>query len=392
MNLKKHISPINNRRLMRLVGVLSFAALFMLPAGCTDEPEEGRNATSTMTLIASADSFFEVNRAATRALPTGYISYNTLYPTTTPEHTTIGVFMTPERVDATQDFIYMGIDPGPPPHATNKWKSNVRVTDGTTYYIYGFMPKEDAQGAVVTPLNGDYSEGANLTIQGLNTLTPADVCLIVGVKKGTDSSIPIEDSGIKLGEFSYQGTSAGTNSVYLLLKHIYAGLHFKAHLDPTYAALRTIKVTKVELFADNIAEYINLSVQLAANTTGLDPIVSINYNPASTTADATIQMFPWAGGPTEVTVPVTSPEGFLSCFAPGTCREFTLRFTFNVYDKNDNLIRKDCVAENAINTQTVPQITSMAAGEIYTIDLLVKPDYLYVLSDPDLDNPQIQIQ
>lgn len=392
MNLKKHISPISNKHLTRVVSVLSLAALLVLPIGCADDPEDGRtSSTSTMTLIASTDSFFEVNRAMTRALPTGYVPYNELYPTTTPEQTTIGVFMTPERIDATQDFIYMGVDPTTL-RPTNKWKSNVRVTEGTTYYMYGFMPKEDAQGAVVTPATGGYANGATLTIQGLSTLTPADVCVIVGVKKGSDTSIPIENSGIKLGEFEYEGGAAGTNSVYLLLKHVYAGLHFKAHLDATYATLRTIKATKFELLADDIADHINLSVTLTPNTTGQDPITAITYTPTSTTSNATIQMFPWANGPTEVEIPVSSPESFLSCFAPGSCNEFTLRTTFNVYDKQNNLIRKDCVVENAINSTLVPLLATMSAGEIYTIDLFIKPTYLYVLSDPDLDNPTITIQ
>lgn len=377
---------------MNLVGLISIVGL----VGCSDDtPDTPQGTPQTLTLITSSTPFFEVNPiATTRALPTGYMPYNQLYPTTVPEHTKIGVFMTPERSNATQDFIYMGYDQQGLP--TNKWKSSIVVTDQQQYYIYGFMPKEDAENAVITPLNSDYANGATLKIIGLNAVTGADVCIIVGVKKwdpNTSTDPPaIEDSGIQLGEFGYLGGPAGTNYVYVLLKHIYAGLHFKAHVDPTYGALRTIRVKKFEIISDVVSNAIDLTIEMAANDQGNDPVRSIQFAPtpgAPTTASTTL--FPYENSPAYVDIPVTTPQGFLACYAPSICNAFVLQTTFDVYDKNGNKTRENCVVQNLINNNLIPQISTMTAGEIYTIDMLIKPTYLYVMSDPDLDNPTITL-
>lgn len=380
----------------RLIGFTSIVLLAILFAACTEEAEGPKVEPQTMTLITSSTPFLEVNRMSTRALPTGYKPYNQLYPTTTPEHTTIGVFMTPERHDATQDFIYMGYDPntGLP---TNKWKSSIAIKDQQQYYIYGFMPKEEAENAVITPLYGDYVNGATLKIVGLNAVTGADMCVIVGVKQwgpSTPGEDPpaIDDSGIQLGEFGFEGGSSGSNHVFLLLKHVYAGLHFKAHVDPTYAALRTIRAKKFEILSEAVADAIDLTIELTANDAGTDPVTNVQYASAagaSTTATATL--FPYAGSPVDVEIPVASPQSFLACYAPSICQSFILQTTFDVYDKQGNKTRENCVVQNLINNNLVPQINTMQAGEIYTIDLLIKPTYLYVMSDPDLDNPTVTL-
>jgi hypothetical protein len=61
--------------------------------------------------------------------------------------------------------------------------------------------------------------------------------------------------------------------------------------------------------------------------------------------------------------------------------------TYNVYDRKGNLIRKDCKAKNVLNLPT----GGLTRGQKYTFNLTVNPTYLYVLSDPDLDNPTITV-
>ena len=385
------------------VSSLSLIAVLGLTS-CSGDDEaiqsQSKGTPQKLTLITSLAPFFDVQRMDTRALPAGYVAYNELYPTTTPPNTTIGVFMTPERADAISDFIYAGYDDQG--HPTNQWTSTVTITEGTQYYIYGFMPKEDAANASITDLNGngpndsgvDWSLGAKMQLQ-MNTVTPADVCLIVGVKKYEPATIPppaIEETGIQLGQFSYMGGPRSTNFVYLLLKHIYSALHFKMSLDATYASLRTIKVTQVELIADAaLSNTIDLDITLTANDNGLDPVPdgSITYTPTSggsTTAAAVI--FPWTGGPTNFELPIyPNYSDHIGCFAPNSCQSLTLRTTFDVYDKQGNLTRKSAVADNKINVEAA----ELKAGESLTVNLLVKPTYLYVLSDPDLDNPTITI-
>lgn len=395
------MSLVSPMRIVSLVGLISLVGL----VGCSSDDDalqpKPQGVPQQLTLITSTTPFFDVQRMETRALPTGYVSYNALYPQTTPPNTTIGVFMTPERADAYVDFIYKGYENGVP---SNKWTSTVNITDGTQYYMYGFMPQEDAKNVTITDLNDraydqspDWSGGAKMSLR-MNTVTAADVCLIVGVKKYENASPgtpapPIEDSGIQLGQFGYQGGPQGTNFVYLLLKHIYSALHFKMSLDADYASLRTIKVTNMELKANatapnTISETIDLQVTLTANDAGTDPVTSITYTPTSGSTPATATIFPWSGGPTDFEVP-TYPafSDHIGCFAPNSCKNFTLTTTFDVYDKQDNLTRKGAVAENVISIESA----TLNAGEVFTVNLTVKPTYLYVLSDPDLENPTVTL-
>ena len=72
---------------------------------------------------------------------------------------------------------------------------------------------------------------------------------------------------------------------------------------------------------------------------------------------------------------------------PGCDDALSLVCIYDVYDRKGNLVRKDCEATN-----TLPKslgISSLKAGERQPIALTVAPTYLGVLSDPDLNNPDI---
>ena len=68
---------------------------------------------------------------------------------------------------------------------------------------------------------------------------------------------------------------------------------------------------------------------------------------------------------------------------------YILRSTYDVYDKQNNLIRKGCVAENTIVPQERFNIKQFNRGHKYTLRLTVMPTYLYMLSEPDLNNPSV---
>jgi hypothetical protein len=69
--------------------------------------------------------------------------------------------------------------------------------------------------------------------------------------------------------------------------------------------------------------------------------------------------------------------------APVLSSNLTLVCTYDVYDTNNNLTRQNCKAENKLPGGTVNR------GEWRTVNLTVNPTYLYMLSEPDLDNPSI---
>lgn len=373
----------------------------LLLVACAKDQEDKFQSSSkgqqSLQIMTLTPSFAEV-QPMTRAgyLPDSYINYASLVGATNPQYANIGMFMAPDRSEPSADYVYQEIDEYG--HGIDSWISNIYVVTGTQYYMYGFMPGTGAAGATITSLNGtggdDYANGANIHIDNFSTLTPADVSVVVGVRKATDDEItahaPLAD--VKLGAFSFVAGEKDHNSAFILLKHLYSGIRFRAIIDPTYHELREIKFTKVEMVVDDIAPTVDLDIQLTANGEGNDPITSVTYTETADHDEVSISLFPWEGSLTEYQLKETETNFFLGCFVPSKVNAFTIKTTYNVYDKEGNLIRENCVAENTINSTIVPSLASIEAGEVYTITCTVKPTYLYVLSDPDLDNPTFIIK
>jgi hypothetical protein len=360
------VRPISLIGLMGLIGLI----------GCTNDSEEDSvTEKKPVTVVLGTASFLEVNKMPTRSLPDGYTPYSELYPMSDLSHSSIGLILTPDQTSVSSNSINFN---------GSKWIGALDIHYGVNYYIYGFMPSNFADRATVSPVSGNFANGAILTIDGLSTLTPADVCVVVGVKR-LEEGENAQNVNIRLGEFSYQG--GDSNRIYLLLKHLYSGLHFKTHIDTEYAKLRTIKVKKMTLkVLDDVKSEINLRVTLTANSTNTDPTSSITYDEvAGTSTHPSIDLYDNEANP--FVVPIETPQEFLGCFVPGKCKKFQLYSKYDVYDRKGNLIRQNCEAVNTIDASGFYGINDLKAGDIYTIDLKIQPTYLYVLSDPDLDNP-----
>ena len=385
MNEKKTIMQ-QVIRPMGLIGLIGLVGLLGLLGGCTSEVQEGQESRQTLELVPFSSSFFEVEPMGTRAgyLPDGYVPYGSLYETA-PLNTDIGIWMTPENTGTPEDFIYK---------SGSDWKSTAIVVAGKTYYIYGFMP-HTAGNVSITSLNNDYANGASITLTDYPTVTENDICAIVGLRKKTGTeSITALEADVLRGKFEY--TANGSNTVFLLMKHLYAALQFSARLDPEYYKVRDINITKVELIGNSIPQTGDLKVTLTANTTGADPSAISFDTTGKTTGDVTATLYQKSDSPTDKGHRLsTVAKNFLGCFAFGSiCRNFTLKTTYDVYDKKDNLIRKGCVAENKIDIRemfSIEEYQTIDPGTKYTINLLVEPTYLYVLSEPDIDNPKITV-
>ena len=406
-------------RSSRTFGSLILLAALLLTA-CQSDTEEvpvDSRPRTTVELLSYSSPFLEIAPWSTRAddnndgyddgtkLPNGYQSYEQLHPHASTDDSTIGVFMTPEATNPAGDFIYQGLDNG-----VSIWKSTIVVEPTKNYWIYGFMPRSGAENATISPLptadtSGEdqgYAQGAVITLNNYEALTTADVSVIVGLRLATASEkINGAASIVPLGNFSYTGQDEGENRLFVLLKHIYAGLHFATKVDPIYAALRTIRITKVELTAVNISPTVNLRITLTANGNGTDPLTNVEYLSTSVPAEnKTIALYEKTNEPDDlgVVVPVNDYYDFLGCLVPASTNSFVLKTTYDVYDNNittehpnGNLTRKDCVAENSINPNIVENFPNLQAGELFTVRLLIKPTFLYVMSEPDLDNPTITI-
>ena len=83
----------------------------------------------------------------------------------------------------------------------------------------------------------------------------------------------------------------------------------------------------------------------------------------------------------------TTAQEFLACFCPSTNSKFILETKYDVYDRKNKLIRENETARNAISLQH-----NLTSGQMHTVKITVQPTFLYMLSEPDLDNPTVKIE
>lgn len=320
--------------------------------------------------------------------------------TPTPEEIKSGsirLFLATED-DYTSGSFSEAVDPGDPTNTI--WTNNgASVKENTQYYFYGYMPNDiDVvwSGSMTKPAVGDYSDGATLTLSGMPVLTDKDICVIVGVKRVTDASKPVATKG----EYGYLSGVADENRVSLLMGHLYSQLQLQFCVDREYYALRRIHLKAVTLKSTYNAKTatVTATVHLQAGD-GLTKENVVFSNPATTRPDddnawkfdlLTGDDLNLVGAPEQnaVSPEYTKIDKTVNCpykifDSDGTY--LTIESTYDVYDTNNNKIREGCKAVNKV------KVSGMAPGVKKILTLTVTPTYLYVLSDPDLDNPTIHL-
>ena len=257
-----------------------------------------------------------------------------------------------------------------------------------------------------------------MTIHGLNALTPSDVCVIVGAKDDPTWQTSYDSdetehtvTGLQAGHFdvSFQGGESAKNYLFLLFDHLYSAIRFQFTIDPKYAKLRTIRLRKLELVAYSddhggaVKAKYNATITLLKNNSGTSPIVGdVVFEPDNSSADvAPVPIYDWEDDLNKYVTLTDEPQQFMGCFVPGDHTYFKLRTTYDVFDKNTdsdllgNLIRQQCQAENTFDLRSKLSSymgpTGALRGHSYSYTITVQPTYLYVLSEPDLDNPTLTI-
>lgn len=317
-------------------------------------------------------------------------------------HKSISVFFAKNGVNAPDEgtFFYNDYD--------KKWHlNNMEVSEGN-YYLYGFIPTEDAESATIVP-NSNFEDGAVLTIHGLNAVTPSDVCVIIGAKDGTgENAVAGLQSGSFLTKLNATNDNTKHNYIFLLFDHLYSALRFQFLVDEDYAKLRTIKLRKLELIAysddsgGGVKAKYDAKITLINNPGGTPIVGDVLFSPIATSDDvAPVPLYDWDGTENtaddkdnEVILDPVTPTSFMGTFVPGDNVYFKLRSTYDVYDKaaTPHLIRNNCQAENYIDLRVkFGSFLSTTRGHSYSFVIKVQPTYLYVLSDPDLDNPTVKI-
>lgn len=282
--------------------------------------------------------------------------------------------------------------------STEKWQLSIRKVKpelvlAGDYYVYGFTPSAAADDAVIERLpepDGDFKNGAKLTIKGLRT-AGYDACVIIGAKEGPDID---HDNGLVAGDFKFDLKTGESvkNYLYLLFDHLGSALSISIKVDGTYNTLRTIKLKQLSLQTATetglMAEKADVEVTLNHNDMGTNPITTLTYTPTGTSGTGT-PVFQTDDGLTLT----TGYKSFLSHFLPiAGVTKVVINCTYDIYDKKGNLIRQDSKATNTIRlADIIPYFPGVQRGWKYGINMTVVPTYLYMLSEPDLEDPRMVV-
>lgn len=378
---------INSSVIKALLMVCTMPLLLTACSEDLSDSEEDRD-RDILELIPFTQPFTEGGQMQTRAitLPDHYSVYSVLYPQASSEYASIHAYLitNPEDENREGNFVYNKDEVQMTTDGLitkTGWFSNIRVKQGLEYYVYGFMPASFSPSASISPNNGSYENKAVVSLNGIDAVTPADVCLVTGVKGFNTPITSSETNGnVELGCFSYTGQPEGQNFIYLLLDHLFACINLEFSVDARYSELRKIKLRKVTIAVSGTPKKRNLTVTIdGSNYTVEDVESDANSNPA-TVYDKTD---PEDYIPIEGNTPLSVP-GY---FTPSLTTSFIVTSTYDVYDLEDNLVRNGCKAENSLKLN----VTEAIRGNCYPVKFVIKPTYLYQLSEPDLDNPTIQV-
>ena len=370
---------------------LLLIALVFAACNSDNEGETGQQKT-TLQMLSCQKGFTPVEETVTRSLPTGFTE-------TSPSNGEyIMLFLATKTENYTTyksgTFTYNQTEKKW--HTTNK----VEIEATTNCRIYGYMPTTNSGSIAplsgsIAPLNGSYENGAVMTFSSLPPITTSDPCVITGIKQVDFDSpnatfVPKDADDVKEGCFDYTiRASLQGNFLYVLLDHLYASLDFKFKVNEEYAKLRTIKLKKVELKCTQAAT-VSATVTLRANNEGASPIENTEWTHSGSGTDY-VEIFTSTtdtGEELNTDYPVTSVASaqFAPIYSEG--QSMTLRCTYNVYTADGS---KTPISINRVAENRITQVVGMTRGQKRTITVTVNPTYLYVLADPDLDNPTISI-
>lgn len=303
----------------------------------------------------------------------------------------VGVCFTQDGVEPNTGYFYK---------SGSSWRTTVDITSGT-YYLYGYAPHSTGISCEIsssaTPNdNSSYSTGAIIKIKNVPAITPEDVCVVIGAKNGKDDYRPdpatYEVTGLQRGDFEYVASGGSNNYVYLLLDHLFAALRVQIRVQGDYNALRTIKLKGVYLqTSDGVTKQkakTDVTVTLRKTADGADPVSSIDYTPqGEDVGNGTV--FESKSGETLT----ESYTPYLCHFMPTGVTTLIMTCKYDVYDKKGNKVREDCQATNTLLLSDLYSgQTAARRGCRYTVNFTIQPTYLYVMSDPDLDNPTVTIE
>ena len=274
----------------------------------------------------------------------------------------------------------------------NQWSSSSAITvkEETQYYMYGYMPSSIS--ATQSAPDMDYSKGIDLTLSNLPAITTDDICVLVGVQRvgSRVGSTTMESPNVTEGQYGFRSGIKGENFVNLLMAHLYARLSLSFKIDPDYAKLRSIHLKEVKLtskYADGASVTVNLR---SGQGIGSPTFPSGSEG----TEEHTVTLLKTTD--TEKVLDKSFLSTPLALDIPAYCRpiavetnkiyNLSLTTTYDVYDMAGvNLGERTSVNKVQFN------MAAVSPGLKIPLVLTVKPTYLYILSDNDLNNPIITV-
>lgn len=252
--------------------------------------------------------------------------------------------------------------------------------NGTAFSRNIFLEKGEYTFYSCIPLREENTSLVNATSTTSATLTLTE---IPGL--GTDDIMISNAAVVK------NITESGTINVPMKMDHIMACVSPQFYLDPTYAAMRSIEILSVE-FA--IFEGENVSIPFYNVTATYDDAAgtafSINWLPDGSKSDSDIWVMVYEA--TDEASKDILPDTKNKALTLGNCyvspilstEHLKMRVTYNVYDKEDVLVREKVQAVNSIKKlSSLSQEKTLIAGNNYKLYIQIVPSYLYVLSDND---------
>lgn len=381
-----------------LIGLIGLMGLM----GCSkDEASSKEPMGSTELEVASYVRWFEEADGANRAnganrtnkangtnrawaIPSGYVAYEDgVQP--------IGIAFTQNDQEPKIGYFFK---------SSGKWRTSLdNIAGSATYHLYGYIPNMAGINYSITDYDGTkgaYSEGAIMTLKNVPTVMPNDLCVVIGAKEGYDREHDGNIDGTNrlcMGDFSFKAaSSANENFVFLLFDHLYAALRIRMKVYEDYNNLRTIKLKSLQLSTqadgETTKQRTTITVKLKKTNGSISPIDDIKYAQTGSAIDGGQEFWSSTAGE-ELGTAFTE---YIGHFMPNGITRLSLTSVYDVYDKKENLIRKDCKATNhMLLSELFSGQTATERGKRYTVNITIQPTYLYMLSEPDLDNPTVVV-
>ena len=277
------------------------------------------------------------------------------------------------------------------------------IEAGNDYQLYGFIPNKTGIEYSITDrdvANANYTEGAIMKLQNVPSVMSEDLCVVIGAKHGYDKEHDGNSDGtnrLRQGDFTYTAASSpGGNFVFLLFDHLYASLCINMKVHSDYAKVRQIKLDSLMLRTqvDNVPsrKKTDITITLEANNGITSPIETISYSPTAGSEDIDEKGLTFWSSKTGHPL-TTKFQPFIGHFMPLSITRLILTSFYDVYDTKGNLIRENCKAVNSVLlSELFSGQTMTERGKRYIVNMTIQPTYLYMLSEPDLNNPTTVIE